>query len=156
MGAERFCACCKKPIIGKPTKRFCSNKCRSKKWVELHPNEKKSYQRKYYSKNIGMIKERNKCRDRTGFYGETDRLRSVKWRSLNKELCNKRVKSSLQKARYELKDSYLKDLFKSIQIDIPSKELIEIKREQIKLLRKIKQHEKERSAPNINRTPGLD
>lgn len=83
-----------------------------------------------------------------------------KYRDYHREYAKIWVKKKWESCNELESDEYIKKRLVAMHVmDLKtplSKEIIEIKREELKLKRKIKQYEKKRNTPNINRTPRLD
>lgn len=169
-GLQYNCNACRKAISAKyydRTKEVQAEK--SRRWREANIDRVKARGRKYYQENKEKILQRQKGEGTKAYmrsyylahkdeidtrvkswakqHPEEARLRRAKWRESHREQHRESARSFATKVRTELRDGYIKQIFnnsignKNNTVEIP-KELIEAKRLQILIKRRVKDEER--------------
>jgi predicted nucleic acid-binding Zn ribbon protein len=121
--SEKKCVVCGVLFTSKQKrKKVCSNNCARKFWIKNNPERNKEIAQKWYSSNKQKY---NIIRNNT--------------RSKNILRYKKIEKNNNDKARLMLLDGYVKQRLVSVGVNNPTNEMIEQKRLQLMIKRKIKQ-----------------
>jgi hypothetical protein len=131
------------------TKYTCSlrQKQNIENWKKANPQAYKASMKKSKEKNKHKHREKEKIRAKAYYAKNRDKVinRSKQWKENNLEVYKKHRKKIDKEASLILSDRYIKSLIcddRSIEYGEITPELIELKRKQLLLKRKIKQHAK--------------